>query len=288
MSLTIKPTGATLGAHVTGIDLSRLTGTLWEEVERAFHEFALLIFPDQGLTADEQVAFAERFGEIEQVSPGNKIFPITNVRSDGSLMDDEDLAMELMRGNEYWHTDSSYMPISARASIFSAEIVPTVGGQTEWADMRAAWAALDSSTREKVSALSAHHSIYYAQHRIGHKVARGASYGMSEAPPPLRPLVKFHPVTGTPSLFIGRHAHAIVGLSEAESESLLDQLLDFSCRAPRTFAHNWRAGDVVVWDNRCLLHRARPYPHNQPRRMWHTRIAGDPVTENAQPPAGTV
>ena len=283
MSLTIKPTGATLGAYITGIDLSRLTGAVWNEIEQAFHEFALLVFPNQGLTAEQQVAFAERFGEIEEVSPGSKIFPITNIKGDGSLMNDEELAMELMRGNEYWHTDSSYMPVSAKASIFSAEIVPSVGGQTEWADMRAAWSALDEAMREKVSTLSAYHSIYQAQHRIGHKVARGASYGMSEDMPPLRPLVKFHPVTGLPSLYIGRHAYGIVGLSATESETLLDRLLDFSCSEPRTWAHNWRAGDIVVWDNRCLLHRARPYPHNQPRRMWHTRIAGDPVTEKAQP-----
>jgi alpha-ketoglutarate-dependent taurine dioxygenase len=95
----------------------------------------------------------------------------------------------------------------------------------------------------------------------------------------LRPLIKVHPVTRRPALFIGRHAHAIPGLSEEESESLLDQLTDFACQPPRVFAHTWRPGDVVMWDNRCVLHRARPYDYSLPRVMRHVRVAGDPRTE---------
>ena len=282
MSLTIEPIDAALGAFVTGIDLSNLEEETWRQVECAFHEFALLIFPGQHPGADAQIAFAERFGTIEYIAAGRKTIPITNRREDGTLMDDSELGMELMRGNEYWHTDSSYMPVSAKASVFSAHIVPSSGGQTEWADMRAAYDALDEDTRKRISDLSAYHSIYRAQHRIGHKVAPGASYGMhNEAQPPLRPLVKYHPVTGRPSLYIGRHAYGIPGLDPNESEKLLDDLVAFACRAPRTYMHNWQAGDIVVWDNRCLLHRARPYNHNEPRLMQHTRVAGDPATESA-------
>jgi alpha-ketoglutarate-dependent taurine dioxygenase len=107
------------------------------------------------------------------------------------------------------------------------------------------------------------------------------TYGFQDGEPPLRPLVKVHPETGRPSLFIGRHAHAIPGLPAADSEKLLDELLDFACRPPRTWQHDWQPGDLAIWDNRCVLHRARPYDHGEARKMVHTRIAGDPASEQA-------
>ena len=123
--------------------------------------------------------------------------------------------------------------------------------------------------------------MYYSQAKIGHDVEPGAGYGFHLKPPPLRPLVKVHPETGRKSLFIGRHAYGVPGLDEAESERLLTDLLIFACQAPRTYLHNWQAGDIVVWDNRCVLHRARPYDYSAARVMRHTRIAGDPKTEMA-------
>jgi len=206
------------------------------------------------------------------------IIPISNQRADGSLLDDAAPAMAIMRGNEGWHTDSSYMPVSARASIFSAHVVPTSGGQTEWADMRAAYRALDPAMRERIGKLSAYHSLRFSQARLGDTSEFG--YGYHDGPIPLRPLVKIHSVTGRPSLFIGRHAYGIPGLSENESEELLDELMAFACQPPRTYRHEWQPGDIVVWDNRCLLHRAHPYDHSEPRIMKHTRIAGDPATES--------
>jgi alpha-ketoglutarate-dependent taurine dioxygenase len=148
--------------------------------------------------------------------------------------------------------------------------------------MRAAHAALDPETRARIATLSAFHSIRYSQARIGHVGLTGAAgYGSDVAEPPLRPLVKLHPVTGRPSLFIGRHAYGIPGLDAEESEAVLDGLLDFACRAPRVHRHDWRPGDVAVWDNRCVLHRAWPYSHSEPRVMAHVRIAGDPASESA-------
>ena len=126
--------------------------------------------------------------------------------------------MQVVRGNQGWHTDSSYMPVSAKASMLSARVVPTSGGDTEWADMRAAFDALDPATRERIAGLSAYHSIAYSQAQAGFESNLG--YGMDE-PAQLRPLVKVHPVTGRPSLFIGRHAHAIPGSRRDESDELL-------------------------------------------------------------------
>ena len=147
--------------------------------------------------------------------------------------------------------------------------------------MRAAYDALDEMTKARIAILSAYHSLYYSQGRIGHQGVVGSSYGFHTNDPPLRPLVKVHPVTGRKSLFIGRHAYGILGLAPEESEKLLDDLVTFACQAPRTYSHAWQPGDVVVWDNRCVLHRARPFDHREPRVMKHTRVAGEPASELA-------
>ena len=284
--LRVEPMESTLGAIVSGIQLNELDAfdalddPDWRAIEAAFHQHALLIFPGQHLKPLEQVSFAQRFGEIEHLFGESGYVPISNQRRDGSLLADDEPPMQVMHGNEGWHTDSSYMPLSAKASVLSAHVVPPKGGQTEWADMRAAYAALDDATRARIGELSAYHSIKYSQGRLGYTdPAQGYGFQVDEAP--LRPLVKTHPVTGVPALYIGRHAHAIPGLDPVESEKLLSELLAFACQAPRTYQHEWRPGDLVIWDNRCLLHRARPYDHSQPRVMVHTRIAGDPKTELA-------
>ena len=281
--LRIEASGATLGAIVTGAELSALNDAEWVAIEAAFHRHAVLVFPGQHLTSKQQVAFGLRFGDIEHLFGDAGIIPIGNQRRDGSLLEDHEPVMQIMRGNEGWHTDSSYMPLAAKASILSAHVVTTAGGQTEWADMRAAYDALDEKTRERIAELSAYHSIRYSQARIGDTSEFG--YGYHDGVPPLRPLVKIHPVTGRPSLFIGRHAYGIPGLDPAESEVLLDELLDAACQPPRIYQHEWRPGDIAIWDNRCVLHRARPFDHAKPRVMKHTRIAGDPASERAQPAA---
>ena len=279
--MDVTPTDATLGAVVTGIDLASLDEPAWRGVEDAFHEYAVLIFPAQNLSAEAQVAFGTRFGRVEQLVPGMKIVPISNQRRDGSLLADSEHQMQVLIGNEGWHTDSSYMPISAKASILSAHVLPSAGGETEWADMRAAYQALDEAMRARVEDLAAYHSLFHSQAKIGHRANVGSGYGFYEGEPPLRPLVKRHPVTGRPALYIGRHAYGIPGLPEPASEQLLADLVNFACQPPRTLQHRWSVGDVVIWDNRCVLHRARPYDHRQARVMQHTRIQGSPATESA-------
>lgn len=283
MKPIVEPINATLGAVVTDVDLSRLDDNTWKEIESAFHQYALLVFPGQHLSDEAQVAFGSRFGKIERLIADRKIVPISNQRADGTLLKDDEHGMQVMRGNEGWHTDSSYMQLAAKASVFSAHLVPSEGGQTEWADMRAAFDGLDKSTKEKIAGLCAHHSLRYSQARIGHLGKTDASYGFHDEEPPLRPLVKVHPVTGLSSLFIGRHAYDIPGLDADESEKLLDDLMEFACQPPRTYMHDWNPGDIVAWDNRCLLHRARPFDHSEARVMKHTRISGDPATESALP-----
>ncbi len=274
----ISPLDATLGAVVTDVRLADLSEAAWSEIERAFHEHAVLVFPGQHVTRAEQIAFARRFGPIEVLFEGYDAVPISTVDRAGEVFDPDHPVMQVVRGNQGWHTDSSYMPVSAKASMLSAQVVPDVGGETEWADMRAAYAALDEDVRAEIADRCAYHSIAHSQAKAGLVTTMG--YGMRE-PAQLRPLVKVHPVTGRSALFIGRHAHAIPGLTPDASERLLGSLLDASCQPPRVYRHHWAPGDLVVWDNRCVPHRACEWDLSQPRTMTHTRISGDPRTESA-------
>ena len=159
-------------------------------------------------------------------------------------------------------------------------------GPTGWADMRAAYEALDDETRARVQDLQAFHSLHYSNGRMGYLPAKrptGAmrAYGLHDLEVPLRPLVKVHPDTGRPNLLIGRHAHNIVGMDPEESERFLDELNEEACQPPRIYHHQWEPGEAVVWDNRRLMHRGTPFDMTEPRRMWHTRIAGEDESELA-------
>jgi alpha-ketoglutarate-dependent taurine dioxygenase len=282
--------GATFGATVTDVSLREIDPGGFADLYRAWLDHALLILPEQHFSREEQVAFARRFGglEIEGV-------PISNVRADGSLRapDPNDQVLKTLRGNLFWHADSTYMPVQAKGAVFSAHVVPSHGGETGWADMRAAYDALDPDMKMRVEPLSARHSIHHSQAKVEAMFAETqdamaggvayAGYGAQVSDAPLRPLVKRHPETGRPSLNIGRHAFGIPGMTERASEKLLDELVAFACREPRTHQHAWRAGDVVIWDNRCLLHRGRPWDDAEPRVMYHSRMAGHPLTEYAAP-----
>ena len=285
MSIKVTPLatryGCTLGASVSGIALHALTAADWAVVEQAFHQHALLIFPGQHLEPAAQEAFARRFGEIEILVKGKQSIALSNRDERGQALRDDSVFMQLLRGNEGWHTDSSYMRLAAKASVLSAHVLPPTGGETEWADMRAAYDALDAGLRTRIEGLTAYHSLFYSQSRIGAQAKAGDYYGFNEGEAPLRPLVKTHPVTGRKSLFIGRHACNVPGMSAADSEALLDRLMDLACRPPRVYRHTWQPGDIAVWDNRCLLHRVQPYDHAHPRVMMHTRVRGEAATESA-------
>ena len=274
--------GITFGAWVRNLDVRDLDADSFAELHDVWMTYGLLLFADQHLSRAEQNDFARWFGELEF-----KAAPISNVGRDGTLhqADDDDLVKSL-RGNQEWHLDSTYMPIQARGAVFAAEVVPEGGGDTAWADMRAAYQALDDADRELIADLEAHHSLYYSMGRAGllptpRDDGSYAMYGYHDKDVSRRPLVKVHPVTGRTTLNIGRHAHDVVGMDPAESEALLDRLNAAAAQPPRVYQHRWKAGEVVLWDNRCLMHRGVPWNMSEPRIMWHTRIAGDPTSEVA-------
>ena len=283
MTITITPADATLGAVVTDVDLASLTDETWVVIHAAFLEYCVLAFPGHHLDKESQGAFARRFGNIEQLSPkqAGPTIEFTNKKADGSLANSGEQQFHILKGNEGWHTDSTYMPLASKAAMLAALVVPAEGGETEFADMRAAWDALDVDTQARLEGLSAYHSLYYSQARAGFTHKTDNVYGFHDKGAPLRPIIKTHPETGRKSIYTGRHAYGIPGLSEAESEALLKKLLEDACQPPRIYQHTWQPGDIVVWDNRCLMHRARPYDPNCPRTLRASRISGEPETELA-------
>ena len=289
--INFEPLSATFGARVNGVQLRDIDDDVFKEIYARWLDFGLLVFSGQFLSRTEQIELAKRFGKLEfDIAPLSNVLPDRTLRTD----DGTDDMVKVLKGNMGWHHDSTYMPVQAKGAVFSAEVVPSRGGATGFADMRAAYDALDAGTLRTIKNLRAHHSLYHSQAKLGHEGKKGShpdtaanmdkgynGYGFHDGPISVRPLVKIHPETGRKNLLIGRHAYDIVGYNSAASARLLQALADFACQPPRTYHHQWTVGDAVIWDNRRLLHQATPWPMDQARIMWHSRIAGDPVTEAA-------
>ena len=275
----------TFGAVITDVDLKNLTTDDFALIKQNFLKFGFLVFPRQFLSDQENIAFGERFGKLEfGASPMSNQAKMED-GTYGKVFDIESQRMRTNVGNEAWHTDSTYWPISSKCAMLSAIFVPKEGGETQLADMRAGYAALDEATKSQIAHLSAYHSTEFSQaNDVGNfplreegSIYHGEAY--------LRPLVKTHPETGVKNLFVGRHAFGIPGLERDESRELLQQLVQFVISAEeRVYTHQWEVGDTLIWDNRALLHRARPYDYGQPRVLTATRVAGDPETELAYYP----
>ena len=276
--MNIAPSTATLGATVTGASLSTLSDGEWQAIEDAFHEYAVLVFAGANLTEAEHIAFSRRFGPLErtlsQRAERSEISLLSNVAKSGEIAKPDDNLGLFLKGNRYWHTDSSFKKVGAKVSLLRALEVPETGGDTEWADMRAAWDALDPGTRQRLEGLVAVHSYAFSQGKVG-GVGLLSKRELDALPPVRQLVVRVHPATGRKNLYVGRHASHIVGMPRDEGWALLARLTEDACQAPRIFRHHWRAGDIVAWDNRCVLHRGHPWPFDQPRVMKRTTVAGD-------------
>lgn len=288
--LTITPLpGKSFGATITGVELRTLDEDTFAAVRAAFLEYGLLVFPGQNLNEQESADFGRRWGDLEF---GGQAMANQRKHKDGTYGEIYDIDSQLMRtnvGNETWHTDSTYKPISSKCAMLSAVIIPEEGGNTEFADTRSAYAELDEATKARIAGLSAYHSTNYSQANdlgdfpqsngegVYGTVYHGEAY--------LRPLVKVHPETGIPNIFVGRHAFGIPGLPRDESRALIASLIEFVVSDERrVYCQEWTPGDTVFWDNRFVLHRARPYDYTKPRYLIGTRVAGDPATELAYYP----
>ena len=285
MTLEITPTDATLGAVVTGVGLEALDDAGFAAIEAAWHAHAVLIFPGQHLSDEAHLAFSRRFGSLERsltvshVRYDPALILLSNIKRNGSVWPTDSTHGLMLKGNTYWHTDSSYKRVPAKASLLAAKIVPTTGGETEFADMRAAYDALDPAIQDWLADKTAVHSYAYSQGKVGGTKALSKEE-WDVLPPVEQPVIRRHPATGRRNLYIGRHASHIVGEDRDESRALLERLCADACRPPRVHTHTWQAGDLVMWDNRCVLHRGYDYPGDQPREMVRTTVAGDSDDSN--------
>ena len=290
MSFSVRPCDPArpdFAGEVSGIDLTKgVSPETAATIEKAMDHYAVLVFQDQRFDDDTQYAFSQHFGPMENAAtdlamPKERrlsvnINDISNLGADGKVLARDDRRRLASLGNQLWHSDSSFKRISAKASLLAALQVPTEGGETEYTDMRAAYDALSEETRRRIDGLHAFHSAAYSQvMSMGEEGALHPDEARN-LPPVRQPLVRVHEPSGRRSLFIGRHAQWIENFDETESRALLDALLEAACQSPRIYRHRWSAGDLVLWDNRCMLHRGRPWDFSQARVMRRTTVADEP------------
>jgi len=273
----------TVGAEVVGLDLRALDQDGLAELLEAWWRYAVLVFPGQHLGEDAQVAFSQRLGRLERyLNRGRqagdrdvqRIGKLSNVGRDGRPVPEASDLHLFLKGNQDWHSDSSFKAVPAKASMLSAWVVPSRGGETEWADMRDAYDALAPEARAFWAEQVAVHSYWYSQSKVGGTATLSAEQWAALAPVE-HPVVGLNPDSGRRSLFIGRHASHLRGLDEEQGRRLLGELCRWAVHPCRVHTHRWQVGDVVLWDNRSVLHRGRPWPAGEARVMKRTTVAGD-------------
>lgn len=262
------------GAEVLGLDLSRpIDDAVKEAIIEAFLEHHVLAFRDQDITKDQQEAFTLNFGELEghvgRLSDGTRypnVHTVTNLDDEG-----KPTRTPHTHGNYFWHTDKSYHDIPSLTTLLHAVQIPPSGGDTQFANMHLAYEALSEARKKQLEGLVAVHSWEASRRNTGNKPATEEQ--KRERPPVSHPVVRTHPVTGRKSLYLGMHTSHIEGMPEAEGKALLDELLEEATRPEFVYAHQWRKGDLVMWDNRCLLHRAvANYEMDQYPRVLHRTV----------------
>ncbi|MBT5108157.1 MAG: TauD/TfdA family dioxygenase [Rhodospirillaceae bacterium] len=270
------------GVEVVGADLSRtIDESGCAEILEAFETHSVLLFRGPILDDEQQLAFSRWFGEVQVSFSGNQSGATLFSRQSNidmetdTLMPPDHRQMKYQEGNRLWHSDSSYRPLGSKCSILSAHETPPSGGDTAFVSLRAAWDGLSDDMKRRCEGLSAMHALSYSRHLTGFSLTPEQE---AEAPSALHPLVRVNPVNGRKNLFIGSHASHIDGLPVDEGRRFLGDLLDRATEPAAVYAHAWRDGDVVVWDNRAVLHRATPFDATRHRRlMQRTTIVGEAV-----------
>ncbi|MBO0752805.1 MAG: TauD/TfdA family dioxygenase [Bradyrhizobiaceae bacterium] len=290
MDLDVTPLQGDFAARITGVDLTQpIDPQIQRAIERAMDAHAVCVLPGQHIDDAQQVAFSQFYGPLE-VSPhiGRKpgevpanarikhqaIFDISNLDQNGDVLDTNHPRAAFMRGNELWHTDSSFRSPGAAWSMLHARAVPPAGGNTEFADTRAAYDALPEAMKRRLEGLVAEHSVWHSRAKLGGYVPTEAERKLY--PTARHKVVRRHPGSGRNALYIAAHASHIVGMPVAEGEALLQELIDFATQPQFVYSHRWQVGDLVIWDNRCTMHRATPYDAaGQVRELRRTTITDE-------------
>ncbi len=277
--LEIRKVHPHIGAEVSGVDLGApLRDDIFARIRDAFHAHSVLVFRDQNITDEQQVAFSARFGELERTSftiaaDNPYVYRLSNVDGDGKVLPANSDKRTFLVVNLRWHTDSSFRAIPAMASALSAREIPaTEPGDTEFASMRIGWETLPEEKRAAIEGLSALHS--YA-HTLGHFGEHGVKKSeLDELPSAEHPVVRSDHPAGSKSLYVSGHIERVVGMAPEAGRALKHELIDWCTRPGYVYRHQWRRHDLVLWDNRCALHRATNIPPRERRLMHRTTVAG--------------
>ena len=285
MSLTLKPLHPVFAAEASGIDLTApITTAAARAINAAMNEHAVLVFRGQPLTQSQQIAFATSFGPLDiglkrvfkrpERLDDERLIDISNVDAAGQVTKRDSPKNLSNFANQLWHSDSSFMMPRAAYSMLHAVVTPSWGGNTEFADLRAAWDTLDERTKRDVEGLTAEHYALHTRLLLGDEAYTDDQ--KKAIAPALWPLVDVHPGSKRKLLFVGVHARQIVGWPTAESRMFLADLLEHATQRERVYVHEWQPGDLVIWDNRATLHRGRRYDLSQRRELRRTTINATP------------
>lgn len=274
---SVQPMNAVLGAEITGPNLSQpIDASLKDAIYQALLEHHVLVFRDQSLTREQQGRFAENYGELEshvgRLRNGKRypvINDITNIQPDGKLV-----PKLVNRGPNHWHTDKSYHAVPSAITMLHGKQVPSKGGETLFANMKLAYEKLSPDMKARIDGLKVQHSWEANRLNVGETPATEEQ--KRERPPVTHPLVRTHPDTGTKALYIGTHIDIIHGMSREDSDALVDELMEHAIQPKYRYDHQWRQGDLVMWDNRSLMHRGNTNYDmaNEPRVLQRTVIIG--------------
>ena len=281
VSPNFEPLHSDFGARVTGLDLGDgLSASAVSEIERAIDDFSFLWFPEQSVSDDMQLAFTKLLGEPEpsHVKLGQEgvieyFITIGNVQDDGSVFGNDHPKTRFLTGNNMWHSDSSFREVPTYVTIMCAYEVPGEGGMTQYVSQRAAYNRLTEKTQVDIDPLIAIHDYVFSRSKVGDDAVTPSH--ANSLPPVRQKLVRKNPATGERNFYVGSHAREIEGWGFAESRDLLDDLLARTTEREHIYEHTWSPGDLVIWDNRCLLHRGNGYDADKyRRRMRQTRVQG--------------
>ena len=281
VSPNFEPLHSDFGARVTGLDLGDgLSASAVSEIDRAIDDFSFLWFPEQSVSDDMQLAFTKLLGEPEpsHVKLGQEgvieyFITIGNVQDDGSVFGNDHPKTRFLTGNNMWHSDSSFREVPTYVSIMCAYEVPGEGGMTQYVSQRAAYNRLTKKTQVDIDPLIAIHDYVFSRSKVGDDAVTPSH--ANSLPPVRQKLVRKNSATGERNFYVGSHAREIEGWGFAESRDLLDDLLARTTEREHIYEHIWSPGDLVIWDNRCLLHRGSGYDADKyRRRMRQTRVQG--------------
>ena len=268
MGAQFWPVSENFAAEVGDVDLSKpLSPDDLAAIRAAFDRYAVLVFPDQALSADEHIDFARNFGPLEtSIATHRKdaklrvvaeLADVSNLDENNELWGENSRQRMFQLGNRLWHSDSTFKYTPAYASLLYARSVPPVGGHTEFADMRAAYDALPGETRRKIDKLVCEHSIFNSRAKLG--FTNFSAEERAAMPPVPQVMVRTIPQTGRRCLYLASHAGRVIGMDEAEGKALIEELMAHATQRQFVYTHRWRVNDLVIWDNRQTLHRGTPF-----------------------------